>query len=129
MDWRTITFDWNRARAFLVTAQEGSYTAAARALGVAQPTIGRQVAALEAELGVTLLEQAGTGHRLTAAGLELVDHVRAMGEAATRVSLAAAGQNLSLEGVVCITASEVISAHLLPPILDRIREAHPGIEL
>ena len=45
-------FDWNRARAFLVTAEEGSFSAAARALGTTQPTIGRQVAQLEEELGV-----------------------------------------------------------------------------
>jgi hypothetical protein len=54
MDWRSIKFDWNRARAFLVTADEGSLSAAARALGMAQPTLGRQVTALEEELGVLL---------------------------------------------------------------------------
>ena len=51
MDWARVGFDWNRARAFLVTAEEGSFSAAARALGSAQPTIGRQVTALEEELG------------------------------------------------------------------------------
>ena len=49
MTWRAVQFDWNRARAFLVTAEEGSFSAAARALGTTQPTIGRQVAALEEE--------------------------------------------------------------------------------
>jgi DNA-binding transcriptional LysR family regulator len=38
MDWRAVKSDWNRARAFLVTAEEGSLSAAARALGMAQPT-------------------------------------------------------------------------------------------
>ncbi len=47
MDWRSIKFDWNHARAFLVTAEEGSLAAAARALGLTQPTLGRQVTALE----------------------------------------------------------------------------------
>ena len=61
MDWRSVTFDWNRARAFLVTAEEGSLSAAARALGLAQPTLGRQVSALEAELGVALFERVGKG--------------------------------------------------------------------
>jgi DNA-binding transcriptional LysR family regulator len=129
MDWRTVNFDWNLARAFLVTAEEGSFSGAARALGVAQPTIGRQVAALELELGVTLFERVGRGLELTPTGLELVEHARAMGEAATRVSLAAAGTSTSLEGIVCVTASEVISAYLLPPIVARIRERHPGIEV
>ena len=52
MDWRAVKFDWNKARAFLVTAEEGSLSAAARALGMAQPTLGRQVDGLEQELGV-----------------------------------------------------------------------------
>lgn len=129
MDWRNVSFDWNQARAFVVTAREGSYSAAARALGTTQPTIGRQVAALEEHLGVTLFERVGRGIALTAVGLQLVDHVGAMADAAMRVSLVAAGQSTSLEGIVAITASEVISAHLLPPIVKRIREEHPGIEV
>ena len=47
MSWNAIRFDWNRARAFLVAAEEGSLSAAARALGVAQPTLGRQVEQLD----------------------------------------------------------------------------------
>ncbi|WP_233245081.1 LysR family transcriptional regulator, partial [Caulobacter sp. HMWF009] len=96
MDWRAVRFDWNRARAFLVTAEEGSLSAAARALGMAQPTLGRQVEALQEELGVVLFERAGRGLTLTPSGLELLDHVRAMGEAAGRVSLTAAGQSQSV---------------------------------
>ena len=57
MSWRSINFDWNRARAFLVTAEEGSLSAAARALGMTQPTLGRQVSSLESELGVALFER------------------------------------------------------------------------
>ena len=127
MDWRSVRFDWNRARAFLVTAEEGSLSAAARALGMAQPTLGRQVSALEAELGVALFERTGRGLALTPSGLELVEHVRMMGDAATRVSLTASGQSQSVEGSVCITASEVTSAFVLPPIVERLRRAESGI--
>jgi len=129
MEWKAIRFDWNRARAFLVTAEEGSFSAAGRALGIAQPTIGRQVAALEEELGVTLVERIGGTIELTSAGLDLLEHLRAMGEAATRVSLSAAGKSLSIDGTVCITASDLISAYILPPIIARIRRSHPGIEI
>ncbi|MCA9678797.1 MAG: LysR family transcriptional regulator [Kofleriaceae bacterium] len=129
MDWHKVAFDWNRARAFLVTAEEGSFSAAARALGLAQPTLGRQVAALEAELGVTLFERVGHALVLTATGLELAEQVRAMGEAATRCALVAAGQAQSLDGVVRIAASEAVSAYVLPPIVDELRARHPGIEL
>ena len=129
MDWRSVKFDWNRARAFLVTAEEGSLSAAARALGMAQPTLGRQVDALEEELDVVLFERVGRGLALTPSGLELLDHVRAMGEAATRVSLTAAGQSQSLEGTICISASEVYAALLLPPILAKLRRMEPGIHI
>lgn len=129
MNWRSIKFDWNRARAFLVTAEEGSLSAAARALGMAQPTLGRQVDALQAELGVVLFERAGRGLVLTPSGLELLDHVRAMGEAAGRMSLSASGQAQSIEGTICITASEIYSAYLLPPIVEKLRREAPGIRI
>lgn len=129
MDWRNVKFDWNRARAFLVTAEEGSLSAAARALGLAQPTLGRQVDALEKELGVVLFQRVGRGLELTPSGLELLDHVRAMGDAAGRVSLSAAGQSQSVDGNVCITCSDIYAAKLLPPIIGELRQSHPGITL
>jgi DNA-binding transcriptional LysR family regulator len=129
MDWRAVRFDWNHARAFFVAGEEGSFSAASRALGIAQPTIGRQVAALEDELGVALFERVGSKLELTSAGVDLMDHVRAMSDAATRVSLAATGRSVSVEGTVCITASELIAAYLLPPIVLRLRAKHPGIDL
>lgn len=129
MDWRAVKFDWNQARAFLVTAEEGSLSAAARALGMAQPTLGRQVDALEEELGVVLFERVGRGLSLTPSGLELLDHVRAMGEAAHRVSLTAAGQSQSIEGTVCIAASEIYAAIVLPPILATLRRTETKIHI
>ena len=129
MEWRTVTFDWNRARAFLVTAEEGSLTAAARALGLTQPTLSRQVEALEKELSLVLFDRVGRGLVLTPAGVELLEHVRGMGEAATRLSVAASGQSQSLDGPICITASEVYAAFLLPPIIARLRRTHPGLEV
>lgn len=129
MDWRSVNFDWNRARAFLVTAEEGSLSAAARALGMAQPTLGRQVDALEKELGVVLFERAGRGLVLTPSGLELLDHVRSMGEAANKMSLVASGQSQTVEGKVAIAASAVTAAFLLPPVIARLRAEVPGIEI
>jgi len=129
MDWRSIKFDWNRARAFLVTAEEGSLSAAARALGVAQPTLGRQVAALEAELDLILFDRVGRGLRLTQSGLGLLDHVRAMADAAIHVSLTATGQSQNLNGLVRIATSAVYAAFQLPPIIKKLREDQPGIEL
>jgi DNA-binding transcriptional LysR family regulator len=127
MDWRSLAFDWTAARALLALAEEGSLSAAARALGLTQPTIGRQVAALEAELGLALVERVGRGLVLTPGGREVVEHLRAMAEAAARVSRAAAGRSQVIEGAIRITASEVYAAFLLPPVIARLRAAHPGI--
>lgn len=129
MDWRSIKFDWNKARAFLVTAEEGSLSAAARAMGMAQPTLGRQVDGLEQELGIVLFERVGRGLTLTPSGLELLDHVRDMGEAAGRVSLTALGQSQALEGTICISASETYAAVLLPPIIAKLRIMEPAIQV
>jgi DNA-binding transcriptional LysR family regulator len=129
MDWKKFAFDWNRARAFLVTAENGSFSAAARALGLSQPTLGRQVTALEEELGVTLFERVGHRLELTATGADLAEQVRHMGEAAARFSLIAAGQSQTVDGVVRIAASQVVSAYLLPPVIENIREQHPELQV
>lgn len=129
MDWRSVKFDWNKARAFLVTAEEGSLSAAARALGMAQPTLGRQVEGLEKELGIVLFERVGRGLTLTPSGLELLDHVRDMGDAAGRVSLTALGQSQALAGKISISASETYAAVLLPPIIAKLRQQEPGIQV
>ncbi|WP_421725381.1 LysR family transcriptional regulator [Bauldia sp.] len=129
MNWQAIAFNWNQVRAFLVTAEEGSLSAASRALGLTQPTLGRQVAALEADLGVVLFERVGRSLTLTPSGLELLDHVRAMGEAASRISLTASGQSQTVEGRVLITAADVMSAYLLPPAVKRLRDIAPLLEI
>lgn len=129
MDWRAIKFDWNRARAFLVTAEEGSLSGAARALDMTQPTLGRQVSALEAELGVLLFERTSRGLVLTRSGAELMTQVRAMGKAATNLSLMASGHSEAIEGKVCISASELFAAFSLPPIIEKLRRQWPGIEI
>ncbi|MDO3386135.1 LysR family transcriptional regulator [Gilvimarinus sp. SDUM040013] len=127
MDWRGVNFDWNHARAFLVTAQEGSLSAAARVLGVAQPTLGRQVRALEQELDVALFERYGRGLELTPTGISLLDHVRSMADAANQLSLQAAGQNEAVAGRVRVSATDSMAAYLLPSILRDLRAAYPKI--
>lgn len=129
MDWKSMNFDWNRARAFLVTAEEGSFSAAAKALKVTQSTLGRQVASLEQELRVTLFQRVGKGIEITPNGLELIEYVKEMGRAANRFSIAASGQVSSLEGSVVISASEASSVFLLPPILKELRKKEPGIKI
>lgn len=127
MHWRMDQLDWNQLKAFLETAETGSLSAAARKLGLTQPTLSRQVAAIEKQLGVTLFERVGKAMALTGAGLALLDHARAMGAAAEELQVAASGQSQAVDGVVCISASDMVAAHLLPPVLARLHEQAPGI--
>ena len=129
MNWQSVSFDWNQLRAFLATVEEGSLSAAARVLGLTQPTVGRQIASLEEGLGVILLERTSRAVTPTQSGLELLDHARAMGEAATRVSLAASGQSQDISGLVRITASDMMSAYVLPGMLAGLRDEAPGLQI
>jgi len=122
-------YDWSLIQTFLAVAEHGSFSAAGRALGLSQPTVGRQVAALEQQLNSPVFQRETRGHRLTQAGASLLEDARAMQAAAARLSLTAAGQSGSLSGVVRITASVMVSHYLLPPILARIHQAEPEIEV
>lgn len=121
--------DWNRARAFLATAEAGSLSAASRTLGLSQPTLSRQIAAFEAELDVTLFERIGKRLLLTETGENLLHHVRAMGEAASAVTMAASGSAEAIEGRVSISASDAYTAYIMPEIVERIRREAPQITL
>ncbi len=129
MEWDATNYNWNHLRAFIATVEEGSLSAAARALGVSQPTLGRQVSALEEEIGVTLFERHGNARCLTQSGQQLVHHARNMAEAALQFSLAASGQSQSVEGTVCISAGELFAAHIMPPLIDKLLKQEPGLEI
>jgi len=127
MHWRMDHLDWNQLKAFLETAETGSLSAAARKLGLTQPTLSRQVAAIEKQLGATLFERVGKAMVLTGTGLALLEHARVMGAAAEDLQVAATGQSQAVDGVVCVSASEAVAAYLLPPVLLRLRQQAPGI--
>jgi len=129
MNWKSIKFDWNNTRAFLVTAEEGTLSAAAKALGLTQPTLSRQVAALESKMGVTLFERVGQRLVLTESGLELLEHARSMGDAALQFSLAASGQSQQIEGNVVISVCEIDAVFRMPKIIAKLRKQEPGINI
>ncbi|MEO1551280.1 MAG: LysR family transcriptional regulator [Pseudomonadota bacterium] len=121
--------DWTHLRAFLATMEEGSLSAAARALGLTQPTLSRQIDALEDSLKLRLFERAGRGVRPTPAALDMLPYARAMGEGAFGISRIAAGQSQALEGEVTLSASDLYAALVLPPILADLSQDHPGLRL
>ncbi|WP_375748137.1 LysR family transcriptional regulator [Vibrio sp. HN007] len=129
MNWKSISFDWNRTRAFLATAELGSLSAAAKSLCVTQPTLSRQVSALEDELGVALFERSAHKLTLTRSGIELLNIAREMGDVAHKFSMAANGQSEALKGVVVISACQLDAVYRLPPILSKLRRKEPNISI
>jgi DNA-binding transcriptional LysR family regulator len=121
--------DWSLLQAFTAVAETGSLSAAARQLGHSQPTLGRQVAKVEAVLGTALFTRQPRGLALNEAGAALYPLALEMQDAARRLALIAAGQSQSLKGTVRITASKVFAHYTLPPILAAIRRKEPDIQL
>ncbi|MFZ5668821.1 MAG: LysR family transcriptional regulator [Pseudomonadota bacterium] len=119
--------DWSLYAAFGEVMRRGSLSGAARALGLTQPTVGRQVTALEAALGVVLFTRSPQGLTPTAAALELAPRVEEMHAAAEAAERAVRGGASGERGVVRITASEIIGGVVLPPVLAGFREHHPGV--
>lgn len=123
------SLDWAHVRAFLAVAEGGSLSAAARALGQSQPTLGRHIKAAEAALGAALFTRAPGGLQLTEVGRLLLDPARRMAEASARLETLAAGRDMKISGTVRITASVVVSHHLLPEVIAELRDAEPDIEI
>jgi DNA-binding transcriptional LysR family regulator len=119
--------DWNLYASFREVMRQGSLSAAARALGLTQPTLGRHVAALEAGLGTALFTRSPQGLTPTAAALELLPRAEEMHAAAQAAARAISGGPSGETGVVRITASEIIGGVVLPPILAAFRELHPAV--
>ncbi|SFH72477.1 transcriptional regulator, LysR family [Collimonas sp. OK307] len=120
---------WDLYRAFLAVMEEGSLSGGARRLGLTQPTVGRQIEALEQALGIKLFTRSQTGLAATDTALTLrpfAENLRATANALRRASTDASA---SSHGTVRITVSDVVGVEVLPPILTALREAHPAIKI
>jgi DNA-binding transcriptional LysR family regulator len=122
-------FNWSLIRSFLAALDHGSLMAAARALGIHQPTVGRHIAELEGQLGVTLFERTGRGLLPTADAARLAEAARAMAAGADRLARQARGVQAAVSGSVRVSASQPVACVLLPPILARMRLALPDIQI
>lgn len=129
MDNAFAQLDWSLVQAFLAVAREGSLSGGARALGISQPTLGRHIARLEAETGLTLFTRQPRGLDLTEAGRALRPPAERMAAAMAEMALAAAGRDEALTGTVRITASEVVAHHILPRIVAELLAEAPGISV
>lgn len=122
-------FDWRLVRSFLAALDQGSLLGAARVLSASQPTIGRHIAELEAQLGVLLFERTGRGLLPTATALQLAESARAMDNAANELARNVSGLEPGISGTVRITASQPVACYVLPPILAQMRLALPDIQV
>lgn len=120
---------WDELRTFLEVMRDGSLSGAARRLGVAQPTVGRHVDALEGALGVALFARSPRGLAPTEAAHHLMPHVEAMASASAALTRAAAGETAPDSGVVRLTASEIIGCEVLPEIIASFRARNPGVAI
>lgn len=111
---------------FYHVAKHGGISAAARRIpgGIGQPAVSGQMRALEEDVGVKLFER--SPFRLTAAGEKLSAHVRpffeGLDEVAQRIARASAPR-------LRIGAAEVVIRDHLGPVMDRLRELHPRLQL
>jgi DNA-binding transcriptional LysR family regulator len=118
---------WDLYQSLHAVLRTGSLSGAARLLGLSQPTVGRHIEHLEQALALPLFTRSPQGLRPTDFARDLQPHLEAMSAAAQTIARDASGEADGDSGVVRITASEVVGAEVLPPILAAFHELHPGI--
>jgi DNA-binding transcriptional LysR family regulator len=121
--------DWNLYRTFIHALKEGSLSAAARALGTTQPTVGRQIDALEAALGITLFTRTQDGLAPTEAAQRLAEAAEGMALLADAIVRDASAPADDTSGTVRIAASHIVGAEVLPPMLTDLHRAWPHIAI
>lgn len=122
-------FDWTLVRSFLAALDQGSLLGAARVLQSSQPTIGRHIAELESQLGVVLFERTGRGLKPLAMALRLAEAARAMEAGAHQLQRSVSSLDDAISGTVRITASQTVACAMLPPLLSRLQQELPGIQI
>ncbi|AMO22702.1 LysR family transcriptional regulator [Ramlibacter tataouinensis] len=122
-------FDWNLVRSFLAALDHGSLLGAARVLGASQPTLGRHIEALEAQLGAVLFERTGRGLVPTATALRLAESARQMESGAEQLARQLASADADETGTVRISASQPLACFLLPAVLSQMRLALPQVQV
>lgn len=121
--------NWELVRSFLQVAENGSLSAAARVLGVSQPTLTRNIQSLEDHTKLQLFQRTTRGLSLTEEGHGLVEAAAKMDAAADQFNRQVSGLSDELEGDVRISVNEVVGIYLLPPAISEFRKKHPGVQV
>jgi len=125
--WRRL--DWNDVRIFLAVAETGSLNAAARILGMTQPTISRRMEDLEYRLGARLFERSSRGVTMTVAGDRVRDLASSMAHFGDSIVRSVGGSDKSLSGRVRVAAPDGLAGFILMPQLATFQMANPEIDL
>ena len=118
---------WDFYRTFLAVLEHGSLSAAARELGLTQPTVGRHIDALEQSVGAELFTRSQQGLLPTDTALVLKPYAETLASTTAALLRAASGSKDKVSGTVRISASEVIGAEVLPPILAKLQASYPDL--
>ena len=119
--------DWDDLRFFLAIARRGSLSAAAKDLRVAQSTVGRRLASLEASLGVRLLNRTPDGYVPTLAGHGVRKQAERLEMEALSLERSVGSRDTQLAGVVRVTCAETVASHILAPCFAALHVQHPDI--
>lgn len=123
------SLDWDLIRSFIAVARHGSLSAAARNLGVSQPTLSRNIQALERSTRLNLFRRTTQGLSLTESGQSLMQTANEMDSSADQFQRQASGLSEEPRGTVRISANDIVGFYLLPPALKALRDTHPGLQL
>lgn len=121
--------NWDHYRYFLAVAERGSLSAAARSLGVSQPTVGRQINELEARLGAKLFVRETHGYSLTPTGQQIFTQAKGLALDVSRIERLVEGGDDQLAGVVRIAATEGFGSYWLTHKTAQIQQLHPEIQI
>ena len=121
--------NWQWWQYFLAIAEHGSLSQASNTLGVSQPTLSRQLLAMESKLGQPLFDRSTQGLTLTAFGESLLEDSSQMQMIAERLERLAAGQTSSLTGRVRLAANELIAQYYLPKIIPLFMDTYPEVSI
>jgi DNA-binding transcriptional LysR family regulator len=122
-------FNWQWWQYFLTISEQGSLSKAANELGVSQPTLSRQLLAMESQLGQTLFDRSTQGLKLTSFGQGLLEECQHMQVSALRLQRLADGQSHILSGRIRLSANELIALYYLPNILPEFLDTYPQLSV
>ena len=115
--------------AFLFAVRLHSFSRAAAAIGVTQPSLSARILALEAELGEPLFHRVGRGVRLTDTGRMFLPYVQRAMDSLQHGKDTIASSRTAAAGRLHIGAARGVSSAVLPGILEMFRDRHPGVDV